>query len=76
MYQNYKDTIDSLVSGDQIYFDAKFINLGDEFNVNHLHAVSIRKTGVNKSIPDVVVIESALPDSIPEDADDVPSKAK
>lgn len=75
VYQNYKDTIDSLVPGDQIYFDAKFINLGDEFNVNHLHAISIRKTGVNKSLPDVVVIESALPESIPDDADEPPSKA-
>lgn len=71
-YSNLKDLIDSLRSGDQITFNAKFISLGDEFNVNHLHALSITKTGTYKALPEIMIIEDALPKTIPADADAPP----
>ena len=65
-YKEYKDIIDSLNSGDGINFSAIFISLGDEFNVNHLHAKSIGKNNNSKDIGKIEIIDSKLPDSIPE----------
>ena len=67
--------IDSLQRGDEIHFKGKFINIGDEFNVNHLHAISIEKTGNRKEIPNSTVIEKALPNTVPAGADDQPKNS-
>jgi hypothetical protein len=72
VYNDFKETIDSLKTGDHISFSAKFISLGDEFQVNHLHAHSIVKTGRFKSLPDIVITETGMPKSIPHDAHELP----
>ena len=51
----------SLTKGDEIQFKAKFVNLGNEFKMHHLHAVEIIATGNRKELSDIVVRESALP---------------
>mmetsp|Transcript_6765 Transcript_6765/g.7566 ORF Transcript_6765/g.7566 Transcript_6765/m.7566 type:complete len:106 (-) Transcript_6765:25-342(-) len=72
VYKSYQETIENLSTGDQINFNAKIIALGDEFNINHLHALVIHKTGVFKALPDIIIRESGLPTSIPEGADTPP----
>lgn len=71
---SYKELIDSLKTGDEVHFNAKFMALGDELRVNHLHALSLQKTGKNKQLPDIIIDESGLPDTIPEHADTPPKK--
>lgn len=73
VYEQHKQTVDSLYNGDQISFTAKLIAMGDEFHVNHLHCLSITKTGARKYLPEIVVLESALPKDIPENADELPT---
>jgi hypothetical protein len=72
VYNSFKETIDSLRTGDKISFSAKFINIGDEFQINHLHAHAIVKTGGFKSLPEIVINETGMPKSIPHDADVLP----
>lgn len=72
-YEKHKEIIEILYTGDQITFTAKFIKLGDEYNVNHLHSVSISKTGKFKELPEITVIESSLPESVPDHADKRPT---
>ena len=71
-YNSFKDIIDSLAPGDQIGFSGKIMALGDEFNMNHLHALTIQKTGGFKALPEIEIRESGLPTSIPSHADAPP----
>ena len=68
-----KDIIEALYTGDQITFSAKFIEIGDEQNINHLHSLSIAKTGKFKELPEITVVESFLPESVPAHADKLPT---
>lgn len=72
VYNSFKETIDSLKTGDKINFSAKFISIGDEFQINHLHAHAIVKTGGYKALPDIEINEAGMPKSIPHDADVLP----
>lgn len=66
VHEQFKETIDSLQNGDLVNFSASFVSIGDEFNTNHLHAKSIFKTGEKKSLPEIIIIDSKLPTSLPD----------
>ena len=53
--------IKSLQKGDEIFFDARIISLGNEFKMHHLHLNDFEKTGNQIALNDIVVRESTLP---------------
>lgn len=57
----YRNIIDTLRKGDEIIFKARFMSLGNEYKMHHLHAIEIQKTGVYKELSEIIVRESTLP---------------
>lgn len=56
-----KDMIENLRKGDGIDFEAKFMTLGNEFKIHHLHALDIKTNDDFKELSEIIVRESALP---------------
>eukprot|EP00349_Pseudokeronopsis_sp_Brazil_P007388 CAMPEP_0202962660 /NCGR_PEP_ID=MMETSP1396-20130829/6761_1 /ASSEMBLY_ACC=CAM_ASM_000872 /TAXON_ID= /ORGANISM="Pseudokeronopsis sp., Strain Brazil" /LENGTH=182 /DNA_ID=CAMNT_0049683391 /DNA_START=435 /DNA_END=983 /DNA_ORIENTATION=+ len=56
-----KEMINSLAKGDGLNFEGKFMTLGNEFKMHHLHALKITKNGQFKTLSDIIIRESALP---------------
>ncbi len=56
-----QEMLDNLKSGDEIKFKAEMRTMGNEFEMHHLHAIEIEKTGEFKNIDDIIVKESSLP---------------
>jgi hypothetical protein len=50
-----------LHKGDEVLFRAKFVTLGDEFKMHHLHLMEVQPTGNRKKLDDIVIRESSLP---------------
>jgi hypothetical protein len=50
-----------LKRGDELLFRAKFVTLGDEFKVHHLHLMEIEPTGERKDLSDIIVKTNTLP---------------
>lgn len=50
-----------LHKGDEVLFRAKFVTLGDEFKMHHLHLMEVQPTGNRKKLDEIVVKESSLP---------------
>lgn len=58
---NKKDLLKSLKKGDELWFKAHFVTLGNEFKLHHLHTVDFDKTGGFKEITEILIRESTLP---------------
>ena len=50
-----------LHKGDEVLFRAKFVTLGDEFKMHHLHLMELQPTGNRKKLDEIVIRESSLP---------------
>ena len=59
--------IESLQNGDQVNFNAKFINFGTENTPNLMLGLSIMKTGERKQLGDIKINEMNIPTTIPLD---------
>lgn len=42
-------------------FKARFVSLGNEFKMHHLHLIEIKPTGEKDNLSSIIVKESALP---------------
>eukprot|EP00347_Sterkiella_histriomuscorum_P017670 403348446 len=51
----------TLKKGDELWFRAKIMTLGNEFKLHHLHAMDFDKTGEFKEFNEILVRESTLP---------------
>jgi hypothetical protein len=61
MLKDKRNLIRNLKKGDEIRFSAKFVSLGNEFKMHHLHAITIQGTGNFKELSEIIVRESTLP---------------
>ena len=50
-----------LLKGDEVLFRAKFVTLGDEFKMHHLHLMELQPTGNRKKLDEIVIRENSLP---------------
>lgn len=51
-----------LIKGDEVEFKARFVSLGNEFKMHHLHLMELKATGEHDyNVQDVVILNSSLP---------------
>ncbi len=50
-----------LQKGDEILFKGRFVTLGDEFKMHHLHLIEVQPTGNRIQLDTIIIRESSLP---------------
>lgn len=58
---NKRNLLKSLKKGDELWFKAHFVTLGNEFKLHHLHAIDFDVTGGFKEFNEILIRESTLP---------------